>query len=783
MNAATSTRKPYITKNVYTLLLLTLCSLVHGQSIITVAGGTKGINIGDGLSASQAGLNIPTGFCRDGQGNIYLAERNNNRIRKVDAATGIVGTLAGTGSTYFINDNTPASMANLYAPASVVADKFNNIYICELGNHAIRKVSAGTGIITTIAGNGLAGYGGDNGQATLARLLNPRWLCLDTAGNLLIADAGNHRIRKVDLSTGIITTVAGTGTAGFSGEGGQATAAAINGPQGIYVDRDNNLYIADGNNHRIRKVTAATGNIATIAGTGAQGYTGDGGPATAAALTAPGSVQGDTLGNLYFSSNATPVIRKINASGIISTIAGVTVTGFAGDGGPATAAVFGTAPLVFIDSNHIVLVADPNNHRIRRISPTDGTIQTIIGAGPFPSGDDGLAVDAGLYNPTGLYFDKDDNMIITERHRIRLVEPAYGYITTLVGDATPGFSGDGGPAPLARINGAIFSCQDTAGNILIADAGNARIRKIDTATGIITTIAGTGVNIFGGDGGPALNATLLGLVGICVDAANNIYISGGNRIRKIDAATGIITTIAGDGTTGFSAASGPAISAKLNTPWGLCTDANNNLYMADRLNHAVRKIDLTTGILSTIAGNGTVGNNGDGGPANLARLAQPYGLALDRLGNLFIMDQGNNRLRKIDWLTGNISTVAGLGNRGYYGNDVTFNPLGAWIQGNGCAVDSSLNVHFADASYNVVRKVTRPLLYIFTGNGSWDNPANWWRGEIPISPLFGNMEVVIDPIPGGEAVLERPQQTNNGSRIVVKTGKKLRINGNLTIGN
>jgi trimeric autotransporter adhesin len=781
MNALFSIRSIHFKKSIYTLSLLALSGLANAQFISTVAGGSNAANIGDGLPALQAGLNIPTGFCRDSHGNIYLAERNNNRIRKIDATTGTVSTVAGTGYTYFISNNIPATAAMLYTPASVLADKNNNIYICESGNHAIRKVSAATGLITTIAGTGIWGFAGDNGLATAARLFNPRWICFDTAGNLLIADANNHRIRKVDIATGIITTIVGNGTANYAGDGGLATAASINSPSSIYVDKTNNLYIADANNHRIRKVTMSTGIITTIAGTGAQGYTGDGGPATAATFTAPISVNGDTLGNLYLTSAASAVVRKINTSGTISTIAGRSFSGFSGDGGAATLATLGAAPLVFVDSGHIVLVADPFNQRIRRINPADNRINTIIGAGPSPSGDDGPATDARLYNPTGLCFFKNNNMIITERHRIRLVEANSGYITTLVGDGTPGFSGDGGMASMARITGALFSCIDTAGNILIADAANARIRKVDTATGIITTIAGNGISSFAGDNGPAINASLFALIGICTDAANNIYISGGNRIRKINAATGIITTIAGDGTAGFSAVSGPAISAKLNIPWGLCTDNNNNLYIADRQNYAIRKIDLSTGIISTVAGTGTAGNSGDGGPANLARIAQPYGISVDRLGNLYIMDQSNNRIRKVDWLTGNISTVAGGSSLGYFGDN--FNAIGAWIQGNGIAIDTAQQLYMADAVYNNVRKVTRAPLYIFTGNGSWDNPANWWRNEVPPFTLTDKLEVVIDPVPGGEAVLERPQQTNNGARIVVKTGKKLRINGNLTIGN
>ncbi len=763
------------------LIIFFISSIICQSQIITTVAGS--ISNGDGLTALNAAFNTPTSLCYDIQGNMYVADRNNNRIRKIDAATGLVSAFAGTGITYLVVNGIPATAANLNTPMAITPDGYGNIYICEQNNHAIRKVDATTGIITTVAGTGTPGFTGDNGPATAARITFPRWICTDSIGNIYIADNTN-RIRKVTLATGIITTVAGNGTAGFSGDGGLATAAAINVPVGVFVDKDGNIFIAEASNNRIRKVTAATGIISTIAGTGVSGYSGDGGPAIAATLASPGCILGDTLGNLYVTSNVNPVIRKINTAGIITTIAGNGTAGFSGDGGHALAAQLANAPLVFFDTSGNLLIADANNNRIRKINTTDTVITTIAGAGANPTGDGGPAAAAGLNNPNGIFFDKNNNYYLTERkNSIRKVNTATGIITTIAGTGEAGFSGDGGPAVNAQLNIPAFSCMDTAGNILIADVGNFRIRKIDTATGIITTIAGTGNNIFGGDGGPAINADLIGLIGICTDAANNIYITGGNRIRKIDAATGIISTIAGAGTAGYSGDNGLAAAALLNNPFGLCMDGSGNLYCADRNNFAVRKINLTTGIITTFAGTGVVGTTGDGGPATLARLGSIFGIAADKRDNIYLADQSISRVRRVDGLTGIITTVSGSGTRGYYGDGGL--STAAWIQCTGLATDTANQLYVTDATSNFVRKTTQqfPLRYTFTGNGSWDDAANWINGQVPPLTLGSNTEIVIDPLSGGECVLTRVQQVSATNKLYVKPGKKLRVAGNLVVGN
>ena len=331
--------------------------------------------------------------------------------------------------------------------------------------------------ITTVAGNGTQGYSGDNGNATSAQLYNPHGVALDSSGNLYIADRENNRIRKVN-SSGIITTVAGTGLAGYNGDNISATSADLNYPYGVAIDSSSNLYIADTDNNRIRKVNTS-GIITTVAGTGSYGYSGDGGNATFAQLSYPRGVALDSSGNLYIADTWNYRIRKVNTSGIITTVAGTGSSGYSGDGGSATSAQLSGPYGVALDSSSNLFIADTSNNRIRKVN-TLGIITTVAGTGSKGyNGDNISATSAGLNYPYGVALDSSSNLFIadTSNNRIRKVN-TLGIITTVAGTGSWGYNGDNISATSAQLSGPYGVALDSSCNLYIADTYNNRIRKV-----------------------------------------------------------------------------------------------------------------------------------------------------------------------------------------------------------------------------------------------------------------------------------------------------------------
>ena len=611
--------------------------------ISTVVGNyTQGYG-GDGGAATSANLNDPVGVALDGAGNIYIADQQNNRIRKV-STSGVISTVAGNGTSGYGGDGGAATSAILNSPSGVAIDRVGNIYIADVENSLIRKVNT-SGVISTVAGNGIQGYGGDGGVATSASLAEPSSVFVDGAGNIYIADRSNDRIRKVSTS-GVISTVAGNGTNGYGGDGGLATSALLNSPVGIALDGAGNMYIADNGNHVIRKVNA-NGIISTVAGNNIQGNDGDGGLATNASMTYPNGVAVDGSGNFYIADNTNLIIRKVNTSGIISTVAGDGLISYGGDGGAATSAQLYAPTGVAVDGARNIYIADYGNSRIRKVN-TSGIISTIAGNGiDGYSGDGGAAASAQLYAPTGVALDGVGNIYIADvgNSTIRKINTS-GIISTLVGNSGEGFGGDGGLATNANLSYPSCVFVDGAKNIYIVDEGNNRIRKINTS-GIISTVAGNGTNGYGGDGGLATNAILNSPAGVALDGAGNIYIAdaGNNRIRKVNT-SGIISTVVGNGIEGFGGDGGVATSAILNSPDGISVDGAGNIYIADVGNGRIRKVN-TNGIISTLSGNSMPSFGGDGGLATNASLTSPSGVFVDGTGNVYIADQGNNRIREI----------------------------------------------------------------------------------------------------------------------------------------
>lgn len=346
---------------------------VQAQYISRFAGNGSGAGTaiggyaGDGGLAADAKLNGCTGVAIDGAGNVYIADKGNNVVRKVDRA-GIITTFAGTGALGYGGNGGQATLARLNAPTALATDAAGNVYISDAGNHVVRRVTP-AGIISNYAGSVIAGYAGNGDTAYKAKLNSPEALAVDAFGNLYIADGGNNAIRRVDAATHIITTIAGMGLPGMVGDGGPATAARLNGPAGVAVNASGEVFIADVLNHTVRKVNTS-GIISSFAGTGAAGSTGDGGAATAAALSYPSGLSIDIYGNVFIADQGNNNIRVVNTAGKIDRVAGTTVGGFDGDGGMATNARLGAPKGVTVDGWGRIYIADHNNHVVRIITNT-----------------------------------------------------------------------------------------------------------------------------------------------------------------------------------------------------------------------------------------------------------------------------------------------------------------------------------------------------------------------------------------------------------------------------
>jgi hypothetical protein len=788
------------------------------NSIITVAGNNTAGYIGDNAQASSAELSTPNRVAVDGFGNIYISDNANARVRKVNIATGVITTVAGNGTAGYNGDNGLATSAEI-SPNGVAADAFGNVYIADAGNSRVRKVTASTGIITTVAGNGTAGSTGDSGLATSAELNTPSGVALDTSGNIYIADSAANRIRKVTVGTGVITTVAGNGTSGYTGDGAAATSAELAAPAGVALDTSGNIYIADYSNNVVRKVTLSSGYISTVAGTAASGYSGDGAAATSAKLKNPTGVALDSSGNIYIADSKNYVVRLVTiSSGFISTFAGTHVNGYSGDGGVPSSAQLSAAGGIAVDGINNLYIADVGNNVIRRVgantiftSPAVGTsaaaqnvlIQTTAaetissitaqtsyggkqeftvgtitgcstngttsnssgttcvvpitfnpaypalrlvplivvtgtgtsrfglsgyGLGPlavlYPgiissvagtgtagyTGDGGAATGAEINNPLDVAVDSAENFYIADYANdiVRKVAASTGNISTVAGDGTLGHTGDGGPATAAELYNPSGLGIDAAGNIYIADKRNWRIRKVTVATGIISTVAGVlTMQGYTGDGGPATSAELNAPSGaIKFDLLGNLYFADGGAcvVRKVNTTTGIINTIAGNGTCGETGDGGLATAAELYGPSISDVDINGNFYIVEYNGSRVRKVTASTGIITTVAGNGTLGFTGDGGAATSAELKLPTNMALDTAGNIYIADSGNNRIRYVNNSNGLISTIAGKGSAAYSGDGAAATSA-AINAPTGIILDGTDNLWIADSGNNVIRKV------------------------------------------------------------------------------
>ncbi len=822
--------------------------------ITTVVGGTNGL--GDGGAATNAGLFAPWGVAVDASGSLFIADTANQRIRRV-GTNGIITTVAGNGTYGYSGDGGPATSAELNGPAGMTVDASGNLFIADRDNQRIRKVGT-NGIITTAAGNGYyntnrgGGYSGDGGPATKAELYYPSGVAVDASGNLFVA--GNNVIRKVGTN-GIITTMAGNGIEGYSGDGGPVTSAELNNPAGVTVDGSGNLFITDEFNERIRKA-GTDGIITTVAGNGTEGYSGDGGAATNAELNDPAGVVVDGSGNLFIADQGNNRIRKVVFQGqspslVLANVGGANAGDYdvvvsspygsvtssvvtlvvllpptivtepesrgiaLGSNGSLNVAVTGTPPFDYqwyfdgapllgqtnttlvinaigytnVGSYDVVVtnqygsvtsamavvtvgipprIADQSGSQF---SPLDGSAAfsvAVSGTGPFTyqwqfdgtnlsesvittvagdgiygySGDGSAATNAELGNPSGVSADAFGNLFIADTgHNVIRELGTDGIITTVAGKGTYGYSGDGDTATSAELINPADVVVDEFGNLFIADIGNSVIRKVGT-NGIITTVAGNGTHGYSGDGGAATNAELANPGGVAVDASGNLFIAdtGNSVIRKV-AINGIISTVAGNGTNGYSGDGGVATNAELANHGGVAVDAYGNLFIADTDNSVIRKIGID-GIISTVAGNYQLGGSysGDGGPATNAALNHPTGIALDAYGNLFIAD--SSRIREVG-TDGIITTVAGNGTGGYSGDggaatNAELEPL--FLFGGyypmGVAVDASGNLFIADDGNQRIRKVVLPGPTLALNHVSGANVGEY---DVVVSSPYGSV--------------------------------------------
>jgi len=757
------------------LLFLSGAASAQQGYINNFAGGGP-----NNVTATTAPVYAATNIAVDGAGNVYYTSSGiatQHRVWKITKSTGILTIVAGTYYYGYSGDGGLAVNAQLYTPAGVAVDSVGNLFIGDFNNCLVREVNASTGIITTIAGittpNLACGFGGDSGAATSAHLYNPAGVTIDKNGNLFIADWNNQRVRMVSCATvtstggactpnagqtaGDIYTVAGTGAAVYNGDGITAITANLYEPYGVTTDAAGNLYIADEYDHLIRRVACGTGistctppsgetagNIYTLAGTGEStghtgtaGYNGDGVVATTSELYYPSAISVDNSGNLYIGDQYNQRTREVSCvtttstggactastgqtAGDIYTVAGDGTAGFSGgDNVAATSSTLYYPVGVAVDSAGDLFIADQDNDRIREVpcdvstltctppgSDTAKFIYTIAGTGSTTYfGNNVPATGADLYYPTGAASDSSGNIYIADRANcvVRVVNAGTGNISTFAGNGTCSYGGDGGPATSAMLNSPYGVAVDSSNNVYIADTNNCLIRVVSGGT--ITTFAGHSPSLacgYMGDGGAAAGAELYYPDGVAADNFGNVYIADQYNyvVRKVS--SGNISTFAGNHTYGYAGDGGPAASAEFSYVLGVATDAAGNVYIADQYNHRIRKVN-TSGTVSTYAGNGSAGYEGDGGLAYQTSLYYPTGVAVDGAGDVIIGDYDNERVRLVDQ-SGIIHTIAGNGTAGFKGNDV-LGTLAELYQPWGIGVDPSGNIYVADYQNWLIRKI------------------------------------------------------------------------------
>ncbi|MEI6819984.1 MAG: hypothetical protein WCL19_10340, partial [Verrucomicrobiota bacterium] len=668
------------------------------QSIwINFAGKPAGNGNVDG-TGSAARFGSPYGVAVDSSNNAYVADTDNHAIRKVSPA-GVVTTLAGSPGSSGVMDGT-GSTARFSSPQGVAVDGGGNVYVADTGNHAIRKISP-TGVVTTLAG--IPGsFGATDGTGSTARFSSPQGVSVDGGGNVYVADTGNYTIRKISPA-GVVTTLAGSpGSPGNTN--GTGRAALFKRPVGIAVDGSFNVYVADSRDYTLRKITSA-GVVTTLAGSaGSSGSTDskDGAPK----FYSPGGVAVDSSGNVYVADTNNHTIRRVTSAGVVTTLAG-SPGGSGMMDQTGSAARFSSPQGVAVDGGGAVYVADTKNNALRKIN-SDGAVTTLAGSAANIGSTDGVGDVARFYSPLGVARDGGGNVYVadSDNHTIRKITSA-GVVTTLAGSAGSFGSADSkDAAPKFNYPGGV--AVDSSANVYVADTDNHAIRKI-TPAGVTSTFAGLAGDYGSTDGGSDV-AQFNFPSGIAVDGAGAVYVADtyNHSIRKITP-DGVVTTVAGatgDNAGDEGATDGNGAAARFYYPQGVAVDSSGNIYVADSGNHTIRKI-TSAGVVTTFAGSAGSSGSADG-VVSAARFNSPRGVTVDASGNVYVADTLNHTIRKIT-SEGMVSTIGGTA--GLIGGADGAGVAAQFSQPSSLAVASDGTLFVADTENHRITRLTRVDLF------------------------------------------------------------------------
>ena len=624
-----------------------------GGKLKLVAGGLGGPGADDGIGTA-ARFRGPAGLTSDGAGSLFVADEENHTIRRVDIATGAVTTFAGSPGNAGSTDGTGVA-ARFALPYSVASDGTGNLVVCDSGNNTIRRIDVATDSVSTLAGSP-GSLGSTDGTGVAARFNMPMGAASDGAGHFFVADTANHTIRKVDVVTGAVTTL--VGSAGIYGStDGTGTNARFDRPMGVASDGLGHFFVADSGNHTIRQIDIATGTVTTLAGSPGRAGSTDG-VGSAAQFDYPVGIASDGVGNLLVADEMNNRIRSVViATGAVATLAGSQGCGSSDGAGPE--AQFCCPMGVASDGLDNLFVTDGCNHTLRKVVIATGFVSTFAGSLPKPGSADGIGGDARFHGPQGLASDSQGNLFVADMYNnaIRRVVVATGAVHTLAGVA--GYSGSGdGTGAAARFYNPYAVASDGAGNLFVADTANYTIRKVDIATGAVTTLAGSPGN-FGSTDGIGSAARFGESFGVASDGSGSLFVAEyyAYTIRKVDTATGAVTTLAGVpqicGNT-----DGTGTAAQFCAPGGLVSDGSGHLFVTDTYNSTIRRVDIATGTVTTLAGSAGSSGSADG-TGTAARFDFPFGISSDHSGNLFVADYNNHAIRKIVIATQAVTTVVG----------------------------------------------------------------------------------------------------------------------------